>query len=213
MSQKGKVVRPFEYCLERSKLAIEDKLIPELRQEIIHGELSPDKVWREAMRRLKRLRIAKDLSSTDWELASSYWWLAKTKRDHRERFEKEIKSEGKEILLEDKKVLFTYCYKCRSRTVMKGPFRVEKISSTRDLPALRGFCENCGGKIHRTFAPKNEAERELPKEVSGEITIKKHCVKCGEVEIKLKRGENPLSVNCPKCQGEIRLRSGIGTGG
>lgn len=94
--QEGKVIRPFEYCLEKAKLALEDQFIPELRQEIIHGELSPDKAWREARHRLQKLRATEDLSSEDKALATSYWWLAKTKRDHREKFEERINQNPKE---------------------------------------------------------------------------------------------------------------------
>ena len=95
--QDEKVVRPFEYCLERSRLALKDELIPELRQEIIHSELSPDKAWREAKRRLQKLRTTVELNKEDEGLSRSYWWLAKTKRDHRERLEKWIEQEEREM--------------------------------------------------------------------------------------------------------------------
>lgn len=102
--QKGKVVRSFEYCLERSQPALKDGLIPELRQEIIHGELSPDKTWREAKRRLQKLRTTAELNKEDEGLSRSYWWLAKTKRDHREGLEKWIEQEEKGMKKEKIKV-------------------------------------------------------------------------------------------------------------
>ena len=95
--QKGKLVRPLEDCLEGSQLALKDKLLSELRQEIIHSELSPDKAWREARRRLKKLRATVDLNKKDEQLASSFWWLAKTKRDYSEEFGKLTKQEEKEM--------------------------------------------------------------------------------------------------------------------
>ncbi len=102
--QKGKVARSFEDCLERSKPALKDELISELRQEIIHSELSPDKIWREAKRRLQKLRVTANLGEEDEALTRSYWWLAKTKRDHREGLEKWIEQEEKGMKKEKIKV-------------------------------------------------------------------------------------------------------------
>ena len=111
--QKGKVVRSFEYCLERSQLALNDEAIPELRQEIIHSELSPDKTWREAKRRLQKLRTTAELNQEDETLARSYWWLAKTKRDYRKQFEKTIQPEEKKM---EEKEIFIFADEVRTRS-------------------------------------------------------------------------------------------------
>jgi hypothetical protein len=60
----------------------------------------------------------------------------------------------------EKRALYAYCFICRAKVVMKGPFAVEKIGSTRDLPALRGYCPLCDKKVYRIFTPENEAKRD-----------------------------------------------------
>jgi hypothetical protein len=150
--QEGRVVKPLEYCLEKAKRAIEDQSIPELREEIIHGELSADKVWREAQRRLKELRVTKDLNPEDEGLATSYWWLAKTKRDHREGLEKEIKQEERTM---DK--VMVYCGLCGEATAAEDLKEFEEREVYEDgVTRVRANCLNCRSSLEMFILPEGK---------------------------------------------------------
>ncbi len=95
--QEGKTVWSLEDNLKKAELAIKDKTLVLLKEELIRTERKPDWVWREAKRRLKQLGATEDLNADQQALASSYWALAKLKRDYLEEFNKKIKPEGKEV--------------------------------------------------------------------------------------------------------------------
>lgn len=95
--QEGKVVWSLEDCLKKAELAIKDQTLVVLKEQLIRTERSPDWVWREARRRLKHLGATEDLNADQEALASSYWALAKLKRDYLEEFDKRIKPEEKEM--------------------------------------------------------------------------------------------------------------------
>jgi hypothetical protein len=86
-------------CLAGAALAIEDKKLDLLKEEIVRGEreISPNLVFKEACRRLKYLGATTVLGTEEQFLAKSYWWLAKLRRDYPDEFKKEM---GKKVKIE-----------------------------------------------------------------------------------------------------------------
>ncbi len=75
----------FPVCIKMLQPALDDQLMPELRQKIIGGEILSEEAWQEAIVFLKKLRVVDYLSLDDQALASAYWWLAMTRKDFPER--------------------------------------------------------------------------------------------------------------------------------